>query len=203
MRLKFTLVGDDGPRGPWIRTYTGGQFFPFDPRLEEINIHDIAHALSLQCRYTGHCSRHYSVAEHSLHVADAAPPDLRLEALLHDASEAYLVDVPRPIKRSAEFSTYRRIEKSVQGVIYKKYGITNEPSAVKDADRKMLAIEAHHLMSVRPGEGWDRWFEDIYAADLTKYQFILTRRSPEEVESLYRAEVTREVRRRHRLGLAA
>lgn len=86
-------------KGDWMQTASGRQFWPLDPRTEEIYIEDIAAALSKLCRYGGHCKRFYSVAEHCVLMAHAAPDELRLAALMHDASEAYLSDVIRPIKR--------------------------------------------------------------------------------------------------------
>ena len=85
--------------GDWIQTMSGVIFYPLDPRPEEIRIEDIAHALSHQCRFAGHCREFYSVAEHSVRVSRELPQEFMLWGLLHDASEAYLVDLPRPIKR--------------------------------------------------------------------------------------------------------
>lgn len=87
----------------WILTYTGREFWPLDPRAEDVFIEDIAHALALTCRFTGHCREFYSVAQHSVlcshYVADhGGDTGTQLAALLHDASEAYLPDVARPIK---------------------------------------------------------------------------------------------------------
>ena len=88
----------------WITTYTGQHFYPLDPRPHEVNMLDIAHALSMICRFNGHTQFFYSVAEHSIRCAYHAHeqwPDrieLQLAALLHDASEAYLCDIPRPVK---------------------------------------------------------------------------------------------------------
>ena len=82
----------------WISTYTDKKFHYLNPTEEEICIEDIAHALALTCRFGGHCSKFYSVAEHSIRVSNIVPETLRLQALLHDAHEAYLHDVPRPIK---------------------------------------------------------------------------------------------------------
>lgn len=84
--------------GDWIQTATGGQFWPMDPQPDEIDINDIAHALAMLCRFGGHCLRFYSVAEHSVLLSHAVPPEHALWALLHDATEGYLVDMPRPIK---------------------------------------------------------------------------------------------------------
>lgn len=82
----------------WIQTFTGKKVFPLDIRAQQICIQDIAHALSLKCRFGGHCRTFYSVAEHSIRVSRIVPKHLKLIALLHDAAEAYLPDVCAPIK---------------------------------------------------------------------------------------------------------
>src|SRR5271165_7548492 len=89
----------DNRKGDWIQTYTGRVMYPLDPRPEEINIIDIAHALSNLCRFTGHVRTFYSVAEHSVRVSQHCDPKDALWGLLHDASEAYLADMSRPMKR--------------------------------------------------------------------------------------------------------
>jgi hypothetical protein len=85
-------------RGGWMQTFTGRQFFPMDPRPEEVDPTDIAHALSLLCRYNGHVDRFYSVAEHCVHLSYVVPPEHALWALLHDATEAYVGDMISPLK---------------------------------------------------------------------------------------------------------
>src|SRR4051812_44303587 len=106
-------------RGGLIQTYSGKQFFPMRPIGGDIDIEDIAHALSNQCRFSGHCQRFYSVAEHSLRVAELVTPQHKLWALLHDASEAYLVDLPTPIKRTLE--EYRNAENRVMKAICRAF----------------------------------------------------------------------------------
>ena len=110
-----------------IRTFTGHMFYPLDPRPEDVCIEDIAHSLSLLCRFTGHTYAHYSVADHSLRVsrlaeklfvAEAHSPEsekmqrmaneIALWGLLHDASEAYLQDMPRPLKYAPGFGQLYR-----------------------------------------------------------------------------------------------
>jgi hypothetical protein len=91
-------------RGDWMQTFTGRAFYPLDPRPEDIDPVDIAHALSLICRYGGHSSRFYSVAEHCVLMSHAVAPEHALWALLHDATEAYLGDMIRPLKRSGRFT---------------------------------------------------------------------------------------------------
>ena len=82
-------------KGDWMQTHSGIQFWPLDPRPEDILIEDIAHALSNQCRFAGHCCFHYSVAQHSVLVSENVPAQDAMWGLLHDAGEAYLVDLPR------------------------------------------------------------------------------------------------------------
>lgn len=109
--------------GDWIQTFTCQQMYPLDPREAEIDILDIAHALANLCRFNGHVKQFYSVAEHSCHVSDLLPQVWKLTGLLHDASEAYLCDLPRPIKRSPGFAEgYLRAERDLERVITKKFG---------------------------------------------------------------------------------
>ncbi|MBZ0268685.1 phosphohydrolase [bacterium] len=138
-------------RGGWIQTFTGKQFWPLDPRAEDVDIVDIAHALSLQTRYGGHCLRFYSVAEHSVHVASRVPDDLRLAALLHDASEAYLIDVPRPVKHS--LAEYRGIEDRVMRAVFERFGIEFPlPDAIKAVDDRILLDELQQNMAAPPAD---------------------------------------------------
>ena len=130
-----------------IQTFSGILIDPINPDPSAINIVDIAHALSNQCRFTGHTREFYSVAEHSVHVAELVEPRLKLHALLHDASEAYLSDIARPVKHSLKLDSYRKVEKRLQGAVYAAFGLDKkEPEAVKWADDTMLAIEARDLM---------------------------------------------------------
>ena len=138
--------------GGWIQTYTGRRFWPMDPRAEDIDIVDIAHALSLKCRYGGHCSRFYSVAEHSVILANYVEPKYMLWALLHDAAEAYLADVPKPVK--PHLVGWQEIEAGVMRAVCKKFNLHPvEPAEVKAADFAILADEKEALML--DGEEWD------------------------------------------------
>lgn len=140
--------------GDWIQTYTGRAFWPLDPCDYEVNIVDIAHALAMQCRFGGHCVQFYSVAEHSVNIATelarlGQPAEVCLWGLLHDASEAYLVDLPRPVKKNVP--EYSAIEKRVMACVCRVYGLdTQEPGIVKEIDRRMLATEAKQLMRCPP-----------------------------------------------------
>lgn len=86
------------PLEPWMETLSGHQYEYANPDPAAIRIEDIARSLTYLCRYNGHCTRFYSVAEHCIHMANVAPPDLKFLALLHDAHEAYCGDIPSPMK---------------------------------------------------------------------------------------------------------
>ena len=129
----------------WISTFSGRRFYVLDPRPQDVDIVDIAHALSLQCRFSGHIRQFYSVAEHCVRVSDACP-EHGLWALLHDASEAFIGDMSAPLKHTSEMSRYRTTEKRIMHVIAERFGLTMpEPPEVKIADRRMLLTEARDL----------------------------------------------------------
>lgn len=135
-------------KSEWIQTHSGRRFCPTNPNPEAIVLQDIAHSLSMQCRFTGHCKHFYSVAQHSVLVSYLCDSQDALWGLLHDASEAYLIDVPRPLKRSGKFGAYIEFEKVMQDAICTRFGLsTGEPPSVKKADTIMLATEARDLMS--------------------------------------------------------
>lgn len=140
---------EDRRAGDWIQMNSGIAFWPLDPRADEVRIEDIAHSLSLLCRFGGHCSRFYSVAEHSVFVAQMVSPEAALWGLLHDATEAYVFDMPRPLKRM--LPGYAMIERRVHLAIAEHFGLPPEiPAEVKAADEAMLLAEAQQLMRVPP-----------------------------------------------------
>lgn len=141
----------DLSRGDWMQTYAGKQFFPLDPRPEDICIEDIAHALSNLCRFGGHVSQFYSVAQHSVLVAGLLPARLALAGLLHDASEAYMVDVPRPLK--VALAEYQKLEKRLQAIIARKFDVNFTHPFIKRADNILLMTEARDLLGPKPA-GW-------------------------------------------------
>jgi hypothetical protein len=143
-------------RGNWMQTYTGRVYWPVDPRPEEVDIVDIGHHLSLLCRYTGACSKFYSIAEHSVLVSHMVPPEDALAGLLHDAPEAYLNDMNRPLKRSPGMEGYRAIERLNHGAIFTHFGLPIElPVSVEKADSDILFHEQAALMPPEPpGLDW-------------------------------------------------
>lgn len=135
----------------WITTYTGRQFFPMAPKPADIVIEDIAHQLSCMNRWAGATREPYSIAQHSVHVAELVPVEHALWALLHDASEAYLVDIPTHIKRLPQMAPYRAAEAHLQRIIYQRYGLSGrEPEAVKVADAALAVAEAQDLLKSIP-----------------------------------------------------
>lgn len=156
--------------GSWMQTYTGRAFYPYDMRAEDFCIEDIAHALSLLCRYGGHCRKFYSVAEHSLIVSRMVPRNMALMGLMHDATEAYLVDMPRPIK--VGFPQYKDMEAKIWTLIAERFGLPLElPEEVHRADGDMLWHEMTALLHPVPAGlewGMGRPRPDIIRADLVR-----------------------------------
>jgi len=143
-------------RGNWIQTYSGRQFFPMDPRPEDIDPVDIAHALSNVCRFTGHVSGFYSVAQHSVLISERVPEEDALWGLLHDASEAYIADVARPVKRSEEMLPYREVERKLMLAVCLRFCLPIEmPASVAEADHRMLWTEKRDLMADEPAPWGD------------------------------------------------
>lgn len=137
--------------GNWIQTITGRAWWPIDPHPEDVDIADIAHALSMLCRYGGHCKAFYSVAEHSVLVSRCVPPEHALIALMHDATEAYLVDVPRPIKQ--HLANYKELEHLAWVAIADRFGLPYElPACVHEADNAVLLAERAVLKGPSPGQ---------------------------------------------------
>ena len=135
----------------WILTYSGKKFFPLEPRPEYICIEDIAHALALTCRYNGHSKEFYSVAQHSVWMSRKIRGDKKW-LLMHDAAEAYLSDVPRPIKPM--LSEFKKIEDSILDAISQKFKLGKMPAKeINHADLVMLATEKRDVLL--PCPEWD------------------------------------------------
>lgn len=141
MKLENNPLFADGK----IRTNSGIYIDPINPNIEDICIEDIAHALSHQCRFAGHINSFYSVAQHSIFCCENVSDKNKIQALLHDASEAYLVDIPSPIKPNLE--NYKKIEDNLMQLIAKKFNFQWPMcQEVKDVDLKALKFEWENLM---------------------------------------------------------
>lgn len=129
----------------WILTASGKHMDFTDPQPNQIDVLDIVQGLANECRYAGQCKAFYSVAQHSVLTSYIVPKAFALEALLHDATEAYCKDIPRPLK--ALLPDYQAIEQRVDAVIRARFGLPETPSfEVKKADLILLATERRDLM---------------------------------------------------------
>lgn len=129
----------------WLRTYLGGSFEPFNPKPVSIEIEDIAHSLSMQCRWNGHIDEFYSVAQHCLLTSYLVDDKYMLEALMHDATEAYIGDVPSPVK--AGLPEYIHTEDKIWKAIARKFKMREVlPKEIKDADVYMMKLEKKVLV---------------------------------------------------------
>ncbi|TGE31413.1 phosphohydrolase [Desulfosporosinus sp. Sb-LF] len=137
----------------YILTYSKIKFFPLEPVKEDIKIEDIAHSLSLMTRANGHCSHFYSVGQHSIHCYKEAKnrgysERVQLGCLLHDASESYISDLTRPVKRN--LPQYFTIEEKLQRIIYDYFGLGDlldeERKQIEDVDDTLLHYEFETLM---------------------------------------------------------
>lgn len=134
-----------------IETHRGGRFDLSDPDPDDVHINDIAASLAHTCRFGGHCDQFYSVAHHSLHVSRELPSDdprLQLLGLLHDAAEAYLGDIPRPLK--SQYEIFDQVEGRILDAIWAAFEIEPPSEAewaqVMAADDRLLAYVADQLL---------------------------------------------------------
>ena len=165
------------PTTDWIQTASGKPFWPLEPRVEDIDIEDIAHALSMKCRYAGHCLRFYSVAQHSVLCSEIVPESAMMWALLHDATEAYLPDVARPVKKS--LPGFKEIEARLARCIAERFGLSLPmPDAVKVADLRLLASEQRDLMAP-PELSWD----STRGVELVPFEIVPA--SPSEAKAMF------------------
>lgn len=184
-----------------IITYANRFVDPLHFKSEDADIETIAHALSNICRFTGQLKEFYSVAQHSVHVAERVnqligEQDRRgkqymiaprtgngciLRALLHDASEAYIADVSRPVKHAKGMEQYRVIEGMIQGAIYERFGVGSvelieHDNILSHADNELLALEAQQL------GGWDITLWNI---PMPRWQRMLRAQPPNVAEEMF------------------
>lgn len=151
-------------KGDWMQTFTGKQFYPADPHSDDYDINDVAHALSQLCRYGGHTSRFYSVAEHSILMSEVAEELFGLEgayeALMHDGSEAYLPDIPKPVKNS-----FPAIDKAAQAIEkdFNRFFCIPFPMSpeIKDIDTRIVVDEKQALMNTHGNVKWHK-YNDVW-----------------------------------------
>lgn len=159
---------------------TSGWFDISTPRVEDVRLEDIAASLAKLCRFTGHSREPYSVAQHSVHVAELVPDFAKLAGLFHDAQEAYIGDISRPMKWLLEDlspGTVKRIEANVACVISQKFGIENSHQRlIKWADNVMLATEKRDLFDSQvPWKGLPSpapWMVVPWPAEVAEQRFL-------------------------------
>ncbi len=135
-----------------IRTISGRLFDVAYPRWQDVSIRDISHALARLCRFCGHLRTHYSVAQHSVLVSRHCDPADALWGLLHDAAEAYVADIPGPLKQLPLLAGYRVVERRVQDAVARKFDLPpHQPQSVLLADRRVALAEMRDLFDP-PGE---------------------------------------------------
>ncbi len=144
-------------RGPYLQTVSGRWVNPFDPHPDQLDPGDIARALANQCRFGGHSRAFYSVAQHSVIVSRlveerGGDAEDVFAALMHDASEAYLGDMPHPLKhRSPLGAAFKEAEEHLERAIRDRFAIRPDVPEIKRADRALLATERRAFSA----ETWD------------------------------------------------
>lgn len=149
---------DYNDRGPYITTYSGQKFYPDTCEIDHIPIADIAHALSQNCRYNGHLEGFYSVAEHSIIVSHLCHPQQALWGLLHDVTEAFVPDIPRPLKPF--IAGFDDFEAKIMEQVCKRWHLAKEmPESVAYIDKHIVGEEAAHMFREPPD--WIRFYDRI------------------------------------------
>lgn len=170
---------DYPPQHDWMQTFTGQAFDPMNPDPTKISIADIAHALSMSCRYGGHVNQFYSVAEHSVNVSLHVPPEYALWGLLHDASEAYIADIVRPVKK--RMPEYKLVEDKLMEAICLRFHLLpmTQPAVVSDIDLRLVIDEKAELLGPPPMpwgaiEGLEPVGADIkaWSPSTAEYEFL-------------------------------
>ena len=147
----------------WILTNQGQRFDLLTPSAAMVHPQDIAHSLARLCRFNGHTGKHYSVAQHCYLAADLVEPEHQLHALLHDATEAYIGDMTRPLKLAmrgyaqdmAVDDVYGQVEQRIWLAICERFDLDPElPDQVKEVDMYLLAVERRDLMPSHP-DAWE------------------------------------------------
>jgi 5'-deoxynucleotidase YfbR-like HD superfamily hydrolase len=171
--------------GPTILLF-GGTYFDYEaPDASVFTIEDIAHGLAMTCRFAGQCRRFYSVAQHSVHVSERVHADHAYQGLMHDAPEFAIGDMVKPLKML--LPGYVVIEKRVEAAVFERFHVqTPLPSAVKEADIRMLATEQRQLM--RNEDNWQ------YTRGMPPFDFEIPVWTAEEAKAKFLARFAKLAR---------
>lgn len=163
-----------------IHTFSGIAFDLLNPQPEMIRIEDIVHSLALINRFNGAAKFPYSMAQHSLYVADLLPEHLKLEGLLHDAAEAYVGDMVSPLKKIMK--EYKEVEAGIAKIVADVFGLSNpEPAEVKRVDLAVLSAEREQVLLPSYGP----WYKNFpLPADIR-----ITPMSWEEVKEIFTLKI--------------
>lgn len=165
-------------KGPTILLHSGNYFSYEHPQESRWAFDDIAHGLAMTCRFGGQARRYYSVAEHSVYVSRLVPSELAWDALMHDAAEAFICDMPKPLKEL--LPDYKAVERRVEAAIAARYGLIDPmPREIKIADIQMLRAEQVQIM--RNNEDW-HWTFNVPEPDVQIACF-----PPEDAKALFLA----------------
>lgn len=178
MRATINCPEQRDKRGNFVTTYSGVKFFIDKCNIQDVPIEDIAHALSMNCRFNGHLERFYSVAEHSVILSYHVPLEYRMTALLHDVSEAFVPDMPRPFK--AQITGFDTYEEKIMRSVADHYGTYYPlPDVVQYVDKNIVRDEAENLYRNPPCwlEFYDSvvspvWFQDAHSPAEAKRWFL-------------------------------
>lgn len=182
----------------FVETRSGKKVNVQNPASDQFDIKDIAYALSNTCRFNGHCAGFYSVAEHSVAVALRLPHELRLAGLLHDATEAYLGDIPSPIKQF--LPDYKEMEHVFTVAIAKQFDVDLFDPAIKAADLDALYTEAHFLI---PSQGKDWAYFQGPVQYKVNYDLVPMCLPPQEAFKLFLGMYYDTTKEKSRIVLAA
>lgn len=167
--------------GPTILLASGSYLDFEEPDTSRFTIDDVAHGLSMICRFAGQCRRHYSVAQHSVHVSYIVPPEHAYQGLMHDAAEAFVGDVAKPLK--IMLPEYSAIEKRVEAAVFRRFGVRSPlPPTIKEADIQMLVTEQRQLMRNR--DDWE------YCRGREPLDFEIPTWTPEEAKAKFMERFT-------------
>lgn len=165
-------------KGPTILLNSGSYFNYEIPHESTWTLDDIAHGLAMTCRFGGQARRYYSVAEHSVYVSRLVPPYLAWDALMHDAAEAFICDMPKPLKEL--LPDYKVIEKRVEAAIAERHGLRDPmPAEIKLADIQMLRAEQLQVMGNN-----DDW---VWTFDVPEPDVVIQCLLPEQAKALFLA----------------
>lgn len=162
--------------GPTILLASGNYFDFLAPEQSEFTIEDIAHGLAHVCRFAGQCQTFYSVAQHSVIVSEQVPPEAAFAGLMHDAAEAFVGDMAKPLKDLCP--EYRVVEKRVEAAVFARFGVaTPLPPSIKEMDTVMLATEQRQLMRNR--DDWN------YTRGRTPLDIVIRPMGPDEAKAAF------------------